>query len=172
MSGVESVGQMARDEAAMRSWRAAVSEAAAGFESRWTELALARVDAGLLTRLREQRSLFDRACITGTAEEIETHGAAMCRGYAAAVRALEQAGAADDAYLLGVCSETGVKVAVGQQRAAVDRVRQLHGQDVVWITPDEVATLFASVEAFKAIGAVKRAFPGAELVRRYATAGS
>lgn len=166
------VAQMAADEKAMRSWRAEVSGAAAGLESRWTGLALRRVDAGLAQRLGEQRALFDLACITGSAEEIETHGGAMCRGYAAACRALEAAGAADDAYLLGRCPTTGTLVAIGEQRAAVQRVRELHGEEVVWITPDEVASLFASVESFKAIGAVKRVFPGAELVQRYATAGS
>jgi hypothetical protein len=161
----------ARDEAVMLHWRACVSAAAGVFESRWTLLALRRVDDGLATRLLEQRSLFDTACVTGTADDIELHGPAMCRGYAAAVRALEQAGAADDAYVLGRCPRTGTVVAIGEQRAAVARVRELHGEAVVWITPDEVATLFASAEGFKMVGAVKRLWPGAELIDRHACEG-
>ena len=163
---------MARDEQTMRHWFAQVATAATAFESRWTMLALRRVDADLAQRLGEQRNLFDHACITGTADEIETQGAAMCRGYAAACRALEAAGAADDAYLLGRCSRTAMVVAIGEQKAAVERVRELHGADVVWITPDEVATLFASAEGLKMVAAVKQMFPGAEIIDRHATAGS
>jgi hypothetical protein len=44
------------------------------------------------------------------------------------------------------------------------RVRELHGDMVVWITPDEVATVLANLEAFKPIAAIKRLFPGAEMV--------
>lgn len=50
-------------------------------------------------------------------------------------------------------------------------MRKLHGQDVIWLTPNEVAVLMASVEAFKAIAAVKKRFPGAEMVRRYEEEG-
>lgn len=153
-------------------WLGEVSAAAMPFESRWTWLALRRVDDDLGRRLFEQRGLFDQACITGTAAEVETHGAAMCRGYAAAVRALEQAGAEDDSYMLGFDPATGLRVAVGSQRAAVDRVRELHGSEVVWVTPDEVAVMVASVEKMKGIAVVKQFFPGAEIVRRYADAGS
>jgi hypothetical protein len=158
--------------AIVRHWLAEVGSAALPFESRWTGLALRRVDPGLSLRLHEQRGLFDQACITGSAAEVETHGAAMCRGYAAAVRVLEQAGAEDDAYMIGSDPATGLKVAVGHQRAAVDRVREIHGQDVIWITPDEVAALMASVEAFKFVGAVKQFFPGVEVIQRYAECGT
>lgn len=157
---------------AVQHWLSEVSAAALPFESRWTWLALRRVDDDLGRRLFEQRGLFDQACITGTAAEVEAHGAAMCRGYAAAVRALEQAGAEDDAYMLGSDPTTGLKVAVGYQQAAIDRVREIHGQDVVLVTPDEVATLMASVEAFKFVGAVKQFFPGAEVIRRYEECGT
>lgn len=153
-------------------WLAEVSAAALPFESRWTWLALRRVDDDLGRRLFEQRGLFDQACVTGTAKEVETHGAAMCRGYAAAVRALEQAGAEDDAYQIGSDPVSGLKVAVGAQKAALARVREVHGQDVVWITPDEVAVLMASVEGFKSLGAIKRRFPGAEVIKRYEECGT
>lgn len=156
----------------VRHWLAEVSSAALPFESRWTWLSLRRVDDDLGRRLFEQRGLFDQACIAGTSQEVEAHGSAMCRGYAAAVRALEQAGAEDDAYMLGSDPTTGLKVAVGSQKAALNRVREIHGQDVVWITPDEVAALMASIEAFKFVGAVKQFFPGAEVIKRYEECGT
>jgi hypothetical protein len=40
----------------------------------------------------------------------------------------------------------------------------LYGQTVVWITPDEVAAIVANLEAFKPIAAIKRLFPGAEIL--------
>jgi hypothetical protein len=160
--------RMQRDDAAARRWLGEVSGAALAFEQRWTAAALKRVDPDLSRRLHEQRGLFDRSLITGTADEIETQGSAMCRGYAAAVRALEGAGEPDDAYVIGKCPRTGFTVAIGSQKAAADRVREVHGERVVWVTPDEVASLLNSVEAFKPIAAIKRLFPGAEIVDRYA----
>lgn len=153
--------------AACLRWRAEVSKAAAGFESRWTRLALRRVSPPIAQALFEQQALFDQSCVTGVAQDIETHGAAMCRGYAAAVSVLERASEPDDAYLLGCDHSSGLKVAVGQQKAAAERVRELHGERVVWVTPDEVAKLMASVEAFKFVGAVKQFFPMAEVIDRY-----
>jgi hypothetical protein len=50
-----------REDAGMRQWMAAVSEAATPFESRWTLAALKRVDPDIHRRLLEQRSLFDQA---------------------------------------------------------------------------------------------------------------
>lgn len=151
----------------VKHWLAEVSAAALPFESRWTWLALRRVDDDLGRRLFEQRALFDQACITGTAAEVETHGAAMCRGYAAAVRRLEQSGAEDDAYQMGQCPRTGFRIAVGQQKAAVDRVMEIHGNSVCWISTDEVASLLSGLESFKFVAAVKKHFPGAEVIDRY-----
>ena len=71
-----------------------------------------------------------------------------------------------------MCPTTGFKVAIGIQKASQARVVELHGQDVVWICPDEVATLMASSEAFMTVAAIKRKFPGAEVVERYASEGS
>jgi hypothetical protein len=59
---------------------------------------------------------------------------------------------------------TGFRVAIGEQKAAAERVAELHGQAVVWITPDEVAAIIANIEAFKPIAAIKRIFPGAEIL--------
>ena len=99
-------------------------------------------------------------------------GRGLAKGYAVAVATLEGAGAEDDAYQLGRCPTTGTVVAIGEQRAAVERVREIHGEAVVWITPDEVATLFASVEGFKAVAAVKKRFPGAEIIDRHLHEGT
>lgn len=152
-------------------WTARISEAAAVFERRWTILALQRVDADLADRLREQRSIFNEATMFGKPSDIIEHGGAMCRGWQAAVALMDRLDVQDDAYMLGACPQTGVKVAVGHQKAAVGRVREVHGQDVVWITPDEVATLIATAEAFQRVAGIKKAFPGAEVVR-YAAEGS
>lgn len=160
----------ARGEAVVRHWLGEVSAAAVGFESRWTMLALRRVSPSVGQALFEQRALFDQATFFGSPDEIEVHGAAMCRGYAAAVRALTSVDEPDDAYQLGQDPVSGCRVAIGLQKAAVERVRELHGQDVIWITPDEVAVLLGSVEQMKTVAAVKQMFPGAEVIRRYAEA--
>jgi hypothetical protein len=127
-----------------------------------------RVDRDLHRRLVDQRDLFDQALVTGTAEEIEVHGAALCRGYAIAIQALERAAEPDQAYMLGQDVRSGFRVAIGQQKAAAQRVRELHGASkVVWVTPDEVAAIVANLEAFKPIAAIKRLFPGAEILDVY-----
>ena len=48
--------------------------------------------------------------------------------------------------------------------AVAQRAREVHGETVVWITPDEVATIVANLEVFKPIVAIKRLFPGAEML--------
>lgn len=141
-----------------------VSRAAAPFESRWTLDALRRLDADLHERLVDQRNLYHQALITGSPEEVEDQAAAMCRGWAAVTRAMEAAGIGDDAYLLGFHGATGTRVAIGEQKHAIARVRDLHGDPVIWITPDEVAALVAGLEAIKA---AKSLWPDAEIIRLY-----
>ena len=153
-----------REDRIIRRWLAEVSTAALGFERRWTDTALKRVDADVARRLREQRDLFDKACAIGTTEEVEQHGAAMCRGYAYAVKMLEAAAEPDDAYMLGQDPISGFRIAIGHQRAAGDRVSEQFGQSVMWITPDEIAAVLSGLEGFKAIAAIKRMMPGAELI--------
>lgn len=153
-------------------WRAEAATAAAAFEERWTLLALRRLDRDLAIALHEQRELFHEACVVGEVRDIIDHGAALVRGYAACARALEEAQIPDDSYVLGQCATTGHKVAIGLNKASRRRVVELHGQDVTWVTPDEVATLLASSEAFMTVAAIKNKFPGAEVVERYAGEGS
>jgi hypothetical protein len=40
------------------------------------------------------------------------------------------------------------------------------------ISPDEVATLMASSQAFMTVAAIKKKFPGAEVIERYVNEGS
>ena len=157
----------------IQQWHGEIAQAARVFEARWTTLALRRVNPDLAEALHEQRNIYTEACLRGTAEEIEEHGAATVRGFRAAIAAMEAAAAPDDAYLLGRCPNTGVQVAIGHSKASVDRVIELHGQDLVYISPDEVATLIATAEAFSRVAGIKRAFPGSEIVAvRYAAEGS
>jgi hypothetical protein len=158
--------------AELQRWTTVASDAAMTFRRRWTDLALRRVDGALANLLREQIEMFNRACLEGDVLDIATHGAGTARGWAAAVRAMEAAGAPDDAYQLGTDPQTGTKVAIGEHKGIVGRVQELHGQDVICITPDEVAVMVGSVEAIKGLGEIKRLFPGAEIIRRYADQGS
>ena len=141
-----------------------VGEAARSFESRWTLAALKRVDAGLHRRFTEQQDLYHQAQITGSDHEVEEQAAAMCRGWAAVTRAMAAAGAEDDAYLLGFHGATGTRIAIGEQKHAIARVRELHGDKVIWITPDEVAALVGGMELLKA---AKGVFPDAEIINLY-----
>lgn len=163
-------GHFKADEAS-REWWGKVTEAATMFERRWTWAHLGRVNLELATRLAEQRMLFDHATLTGTVGDIEMQGAATVRGWLAAIKFMDAADEEDSAYMIGRDPGTGLTVAIGEQKAAADRVVELHGGEAIHITPDEVATMFASVEAFKTIGAIKQRFPGAE-IRRYDGQGS
>jgi len=140
---------------------AQVAGAAEAFESRWTLAALERVDAGLHRLFNEQQGLYHEALITGSGHDVEEQAAAMCRGWAAIARAMEAAGTEDDACLLGFHGTTGTRVAIGEQKHAIARVRELHGGKVIWITPDEVAALVGGMELLKA---AKGVFPDAEVI--------
>jgi hypothetical protein len=125
------IGTIQREHAAIRKWQAAVAEAALPFEVRWTLAALKRVDVNIYRRLQDQRSLFDLVLVTGTAEDIRLHGAALCCGYVKAIQVLEAAGEPDDAYMIGQDMRSGFRVAIGQHKAAAQRVRELYGETVV-----------------------------------------
>lgn len=144
-----------------------VSDAAALFESRWTFRALRRVDGELHDLLVEQQALYHEALVTADMRELEVQAAAMIRGWKAVTARMESAGVEDDAYWLGLDSRTGTKVAIGNARQAVARVREMHGEQVIWITPDEVAAMVAGLENIKAVEAVKRMWPTAEVIRLY-----
>lgn len=153
--------------AALHQWHAEVAKVAEAFERRWTMRALRRVNPDLHQRLQEQIDLFHQVKFLNEAPDIEAHGAATCRGWQAAVEALEKAGEPDDAYVLGFDPSTGTRVAVGEKICAAKRVAEIHGEKHVWITPDEVASMFAALQGVEAISAIKREFPGAEMVSIY-----
>jgi hypothetical protein len=148
-------------------WMKQVSIAAQSFESRWTSRALRRVDAVLAQAMREQIDLYQEACVTGSRADVEEHGAATVRGYQAITKAMIDAAEPDDAYMIGRDGKTGLVVAIGDQKACVERVREVVGQAAVWCSPDEVAALLAGIEGFKMIAAVKNRFPGAEIIERF-----
>ena len=110
------IATIQREHTVIRKWQTAVAEAALPFEARWTLAALRRVDRDLHRRLLDQRNLFDQALVTGTAQDIEVHGAALCRGYAIAIQALERVAEPDNAYMLGQDVRSGFRVAIGSRR--------------------------------------------------------
>ena len=69
----------------------------------------------------------------------------------------------DDAYTIGSDPVSGFKVAIGHQRASVERIIEVHGWQTCWVSPDEVAVMMANIEQFKKIASVKQSFPGAEI---------
>jgi hypothetical protein len=141
-----------------------VGDAAAVFEGRWSLGALARVDAGLAQLLADQIADYHAARLTGTMTELKEEAAACKRGYLKCAAVMEAAEVQDDAYLLGIDTATGMRVAIGDRRASAARVCELHGRNVVWLNPDEVARLWASIQGLRRIDAVKEQFPGAEVV--------
>jgi hypothetical protein len=58
----------------------------------------------------------------------------------------------------------GFRVGIGHQKGGAQRVREIHGEAVVWMTSDEVAAIIANLDAFKPVAAIKRLFPGAEIL--------
>lgn len=141
-----------------------VAQAAALLEGRWTMGALARVDAALAQRMTEQIELYHEAQITGSMADLKTHTRGMIAGYKKCVRAMEASGFLDDAYTVGLDSSTGMRIAIGDRKASAARVHELFGSGVVWLNPDEVAKLWASIQGLRRIDAVKELWPGAEVV--------
>ena len=134
--------------------------AAQAFESRWTRQALRRADPELHQALEEQGSYFQQALVTGEDDAIVEHGEAMIRGWQVAVSRMASADEEDDAYLIGEDPKSGTTVAISRQRASGDRVRELHGERVIFLTPDEVAAMFAGLQT---IATVKALWHGAEI---------
>jgi hypothetical protein len=142
-------------------WQAKVCNAALTFEARWTEAALRRIDPALHARFLRQRELFNDASENGTIDDVVEQGAAMVRGYVAVVATMEAAGGPDEAYQIGR-GPGGLAVGIGPKPCCA-RLRELYGDVVVWLSPDEVAAIIELDARFKKIVDVKRAFPGAEM---------
>jgi len=140
-----------------------IGEHASRYESRWTLTALRRVDPDLHEAVEDQRGMFHQAVLTGEDDEaIKEQGEAMCRGWQAAIAKMEQSSAPEDAIMLGQDFKTGTIVAIGNQKAAMGRVIELHGTNAVFLTPDEVAAMFAGLQG---VAQVKALWPGAEITR-------
>jgi hypothetical protein len=137
-----------------------VAQAALPYESRWTLRALARVDPGLHQALAEQQELYHHALVTAEPDELKLQAEAMVRGWGAAVRRMEESGQPDDAYVVGLDTNTGIRVAIAYNKVVQARFQFLHGPRAIVLTPDEVATLVAAQGMMLA---VKAAFPGSEL---------
>jgi hypothetical protein len=141
---------------------AAVATASEAFESRWTMRALKRVDPALYSLFAEQEADYGRALLSGTEAEVEEQAGAMVRGYAAIAKRMVEANEPDDAYLLGIDPVSGTRVAIGDQKHAAARVRELEPVgEVIFITPDEVACIVAGLEAIKR---AKNIFPDCEVI--------
>jgi hypothetical protein len=140
-----------------------IGEHASLYESRWTLTALRRVDPDLYEAVEDQRGMFHEAVLTGEDDKtIEQQGEAMCRGWLAAIARMEQSGAVEDAIMLGHDFNTGIVVAIGNQKAAMARVIEMHGTNAVFLTPDEVAAMFAGLQG---VAKVKALWPGAEITK-------
>lgn len=160
-----------RTNRAVQKWWLEVSDAARAFEARWMMLSLQRVDPELALALQQERDAFDQATIVGSCNEVENLGASVCRGFAAATKAMETAGAPDTAYLLGADPVTGFKLAIGMSKGSARRVRDIHGSGYTFCTPDELAAIIGAKIAdgdrqADFVTSVKNLCPGAELVRR------
>jgi hypothetical protein len=123
-----------------------ITEAALSYERRWTNSALQRVEPEIARKLDSQRARWAKASVTGDEDEILLQGRALCRGYRKAVEVMEAANEPEDSFVLGRDPRTGFTVAIGHQKAAADRVVELHGDSVVFVSPDEVAAILAGLE--------------------------
>jgi len=148
---------------AIRAWGPRVSAAALPFEARWTRRALKFHNPKLSEQFEAQLDRFEAAMLSGSSTEIDTEGARLCRGYAVIAVELQAANIPDDAYMIGR-DESGLTIAISTVPGARDRVRELHGDAVIWFSPDEVAALIALDKRAQKIAAVKAVFPGAEMM--------
>jgi hypothetical protein len=71
-------------------WRKRSKEDADAFCRRWMVSDLREEDPNLFADLHEQEQNFVAVCVTGTEQDIEAHGASLCRGWLEAVWAMEK----------------------------------------------------------------------------------
>jgi hypothetical protein len=71
-------------------WRKRSKEDSDAFYRRWMVSELREEDPNLFADLHEQEQDFVAACVTGTEQDIEAHGASLCRGWLEAVWAMEK----------------------------------------------------------------------------------
>jgi len=150
---------MRRIEKTLARWARETRSAKARFEADWSMMSLKAFDEGIYQRLREQQSLFDTACVTGTEEEIEIHGSAMLRGWAQCTELMNDTAAASAPRLCGVGGlDEGTSVLISHRRPPPDEV----AAGTIWLSPDEVAYLI-NLPELRQVLAVKLQFPTADI---------
>jgi hypothetical protein len=137
-----------------------IADAQRAFESRWTLQSLRRVNPELYVRFTEQQEITAEAQVTGSDSERRAQEEALERGWRALVTAMQNQ--PENAYLTGLDGRTGLRVAISEQLAV--RVVEQDGERMIHLTPDEVATLLASVQG---IALIKQLLPGAVLTDLY-----
>ena len=138
-----------------------VAPAQTAFTSRWRLTTLQRLDAELYARLIEQQDLYDQAMLMGSDDDVREQSQAMVRGWRAACSRMERPIQPDDAYLLGHDPNSFTRVVIGHHTQSIARTQYIEGQTTIFVTPDEVAALFASMTALRT---VKALFPDSEIV--------
>ncbi|EQB03903.1 hypothetical protein [Sphingobium sp. HDIP04] len=138
-----------------------VSPAEQAFKSRWRFSTLERIDADLAQAVNEQQALYDSALLKGSDADVRIQSEAMVRGWRAACQRMENPLQPDDAYFVGFDVVTGTKVCIADHKGCQARAQQVEGQQVIFVTPDEVARLMGGVSA---ITKIKGAFPDAEIM--------
>lgn len=145
-------------DAAIRTWGPRVAEAAGAFESRWTVHALRVALPELAGQFEAQLERFRSSLAGGTAVEIDTEGARLCRAYTHIAAELAKAGTSNDAVMIGTDVRSGFRIAIGRSPLLAKRT-----DGAVWFSPDEIATMIALNDRLNKIAQVKAAFPGAEI---------
>lgn len=138
---------------------AKVSSQAALFEARWTMNTLLRESPDLHEALEDQQGMFHESLVTGDDRQIVMHGEATCRGWQAAIIAMEKSGIADDAYHVGVFGHT--TVVIGRSKTPPQHLIEQYGEDLVYLNPREVAAIWVKIEQ---VAEVKRLWPDAEVM--------
>lgn len=135
------------------------AEWAARFEARWTMDALCRADPGLYEALTDQIGMFHDSLGRHPDQEIVEQGEAACRGWAAAIVAMEKSGIASDAVHIGEFGD--VVVAIGRQQSAPAHLIERYGERLAWLRPREVAAMYMH---YRHAQAVKAIWPDAEII--------
>lgn len=137
-----------------------MGDAARAFEKRWTLATLRRVDPELHALLLGQQADWHESLVKGDMHDLVDQTDAMCRGWAAAVKALETRQVAEDAFLVGMFQD--FTVVISEQRQDLAELRRRLGTDqVVIVTPDEVAAIVVGLG--DTVKAVKDLWPDAEI---------
>jgi hypothetical protein len=135
------------------------AEAARQFEQRWTMATLKAADPDLHEAVRDQMELLREAEAIGIAENIRMHGEAMCRGWRAAVDAMQGSGVAEDAVLIGEFGE--IVVAIGRHQMAPQYLIERYGDRLAYLRPREVAAMYMH---YRQAQSVKAIWPDAEII--------